>query len=252
VFPKQGGVELDIMKNSFYIAIITGIYIMVFEYRTLSGRNKKEMDFLIHYIVVKKTVIVTTILILILIISSFLKVEIINKYLQSYYIINPIQFYITYVSTLGILALFVAYSNREFWLNICIGSINYMKSIDENLKKDEIKSMKFLLLSIDSYNKYIKRCFNIKIKEIEKVYDIFVSSSSEFKDKYTDYICNSLISNKLGLLELLYKQLCIGKENGQFQFLIKIKKIELSKEISTFIIPVIAVIISLIDLIFKK
>jgi hypothetical protein len=118
----------------------------------------------------------------------------------------------------------------------------YMVSSREG---DIIKKFKYLTLTLDTYNKFLERSLNLKIKDVMRIYSIFISASAEQEVKIRESIGNALEKDELELARQLAK---LSSLQDKEQFLIREPAIlnQQFKDILTIIIPAIISVVGFI------
>jgi hypothetical protein len=114
-------------------------------------------------------------------------------------------------------------------------------------KDDEFEKANCLFSVLYSYNKYLRRRSKIEIKDIDRIYGIFLVADIKEKDQIIRSVCDSLDGDKLKLaryLSSVYK----NPESEIFAGESNVQKI---RTVGTFLAVAIPIIISLISLIVK-
>jgi hypothetical protein len=59
-------------------------------------------------------------------------------------------------------------------------------------EEDDYRKIKYLLMGLNSYNKYLRRKLGLEIKDIEKIYSKFVYAETTEKQKIIKSVCESV------------------------------------------------------------
>jgi hypothetical protein len=136
---------------------------------------------------------------------------------------------------------------REFRFYLAKG---YCVAASKN-EEGDLDRMKYLLSSLDSYDKYLRRKIKFGIKNINKIYsDIMISSDTKKKDEIIKSICQYL--GEEDRLKLATYLSTLYKLPETEQFLIKESFVQKLKTIGAFLIAAIPIVISIIQLISKS
>jgi hypothetical protein len=111
--------------------------------------------------------------------------------------------------------------------------------------KNELEEFKYLTLMLNTYNKFLERSLKLKIKDIMRIYSIFISASIEQKIKIRKSIGKALEKDELELARNLAE---LSSLQDKEQFLIREPAIlnQQFKDILTIIIPAIISIVGFI------
>jgi hypothetical protein len=112
-------------------------------------------------------------------------------------------------------------------------------------KQDNAEEFKYLILALDTYNKFLERSFKLRISDITRIYSKVMSASSEEKVMIRESIGKALEKDKLELARQLAELLNL-EDKGQF--LVKEQTIlnQGFKDVLTTIIPAIIGIVGFI------
>jgi hypothetical protein len=110
-------------------------------------------------------------------------------------------------------------------------------------EEGDLDKMKYLLSSLDSYNKYMLRKIKFGIKNIYS--DIMISSDAKNKDEIIKSIYQYLGEDRLKLATYLSTHYKVPETE---QFLIKESFVQKLKTIGTFLVAAIPIVISMIQL----
>jgi hypothetical protein len=139
----------------------------------------------------------------------------------------------TAVAILGIrLALQLARKDFNFYL-----ARAYFKVGSQ--QEDIVGKIRYLILTIDTYNKFLERNMKLKINDIRDIYSRIVSASPEEKIMIGESIGKALEKDKLELATWLRELFSSSEKEEEQKFLIKESLIlnQQSKEILTAVIP---------------
>jgi hypothetical protein len=135
---------------------------------------------------------------------------------------------------------------REFRFYLAKG---YCIAASKN-EEGDLDRMKYLLSSLDSYNKYLLRKIKFGIKNVNKIYsDIMITSDAKKKDEIIKSICQCL--GEEDRLKLATYLSTLYKLPETEQFLIKESFVQKLKTIGAFLIATIPIVISIIQLFSK-
>jgi hypothetical protein len=123
----------------------------------------------------------------------------------------------------------------------------YMVSLQQ---ESSIGKFKYLTLAFDTYNIFLERNLKLKIKDIMRIYSIFISASIEQKIKIRESIGNALEKDELELAKQLPE---LSSLPDKEQFLIREPAIlnQQFKDILTIIVPAIISIVGFIITIYQ-
>jgi hypothetical protein len=224
------------------MVIIYGLYPISYSAERLSKKN--HVNIAIEFEFTKKCLFVGIPLLIILIIVArlFTYFQINDELLRHYFIVYDFSFAVlatSILSVVGALLRIVAYTARnEFRIYLARG---YCKIAS---KKSSLGKIKYLLLSIDSYNKFLMRRTKIGIKNIDKIYSEFISTHSKDEEMLSS-ICKQLGGQELDLAIYLSQ---IYKVPDTEQFFIKETLAQKLKTVIAFLAAAIPIVISVIHL----
>jgi hypothetical protein len=116
-----------------------------------------------------------------------------------------------------------------------------------NKKWDDDK-IKYLFLSLDSYNKYLLRKINFGIKNINKIYSDIIYADAKKKDEIIKSVCESLGGDRLKLAIYLSTSYKVPDTE---QFFIKESLVQKVRAFGAFLAAAVPIVISIIQLISK-
>jgi hypothetical protein len=133
------------------------------------------------------------------------------------------------------------YAREDF--SFYLARAYYMISLQSGIGK-----FMYLTLALDTYNKFLKRNLKLKIKDITRIYSIFISASTEQKIKIRESIGNALEKDELELAKQLAE---LSSLQDKEQFLIRERAI-LNQNFKDILVTIIPAIISIVGLIFGR
>ncbi|MDQ3837549.1 MAG: hypothetical protein M3270_11555 [Thermoproteota archaeon] len=112
-------------------------------------------------------------------------------------------------------------------------------------KQDSVEKVRYLILTLDTYNKFLERNLKLKIKDIRRVYSLIISASLEQKIKIRDSIGKALEKDKLELARQLAE---ISSLPDEEEFLINERTLlnQRLNDILTVIIPALISVVGFI------
>jgi hypothetical protein len=131
-------------------------------------------------------------------------------------------------------------AKREFRLYLARGYIRISTAKQKNLDK-----IKYLFLSLDSYNKFVIRKTKFGIKNIDKIYSDIMDSDTTKNDELIKSIDERLGGQEMDLGIYLSK---IYKVTDSEQFFVKESLFQKLKVVAAFLAATIPIIISIIQL----
>jgi hypothetical protein len=138
------------------------------------------------------------------------------------------------------------YARKDF--GFYLARAYYMVSSREG---DIIKKFKYLTLTLDTYNKFLERNLKLQIKDIMRIYSIFISASIEQQIKIRESIGNAFEKDELELARQLAE---LSNLQDKEQFLIRERAIlnQQFRDILTIIIPAIISVVGFIAAILTQ
>jgi hypothetical protein len=117
-------------------------------------------------------------------------------------------------------------------------------------KEYSLEKFKYLKMALDTYNRFLERNLKLKIKDIMRIYSMFMLASTEQKFKIRDSIGEALEKDELELARQLAE---LSSLQDKEQFLIREPKIlnQGIKDILTILIPTIISIVGFVIGILK-
>lgn len=145
----------------------------------------------------------------------------------------------------GLLRIITLIARKEFWLYFARGCCTIISKSEDCTVK-----MNYLVLALDSYNKYLRRIFKFEIKDIQKIYSKLLSSKTEEKANIIESISASLEEGKLELATYLLKLSKIPETELFIRepFTQKIRK---GMTVIAVTVPIVIAITQLIQLILR-
>jgi hypothetical protein len=159
-----------------------------------------------------------------------------------------LQMIIGWISFAGFLRIITQSTRREFRFYIAKAC---SKIISE--KENEFDKMKYLLLLLDSYNKYLHRNIKMRINNIEEIYSIIYYKDSNERNQIIESICGCLESeNNIYRILKLAKYLSSIYLIPGSKFYVKESFAQRLKWIAAILATTIPIIISTLTLVAKK
>jgi hypothetical protein len=113
-------------------------------------------------------------------------------------------------------------------------------------KEGDLDKMKYLFLSLDSYNKYLLRKIKFGVKNINKIYSLIICIDSKKKDEMINSICKCLAGDRLELATYLAAHYEVPQTE---EFFSKGSFIQILKAAGAFLVAGIPIVISIIQLV---
>jgi hypothetical protein len=175
----------------------------------------------------------------------------INEYLINHYLfLYDLSFAILASSMAVVISALLRISTqiikKEFRFYLARGYCTIAsKKEDENLDK-----IKYLVSSLDSYNKYLLRRIRFGIKNINKIYsDILIYTDAKKKDEIIKSICKYLGEDRLRLAIYLST---LHKVPVTEEFFVKESLVQKLRMVGAFLAATIPIVISIIQLVSKN
>jgi hypothetical protein len=143
------------------------------------------------------------------------------------------------------LKILFALAKAEFRLYFAIGCFRISQR-----RKDEGGKMRYLIKGLNSYNKYLKRCMNLQMEDLTKIYSKISSAPQEERKKIIESLSDFLERGN-NTLEPVRYLLTISKVPEE-EFLIEQPLKQKIKEGYTLLIPVFTIIVTLITSFLAK
>ena len=246
IYPSSNYVILVTLRAAqvcYLIVIIYGLYPIAFSAERFS--KKSQTNIVIEFEFTKKCLFVgvPVLVILIIIARLFTYFQINDELLRHYFIVYDLSFAIlatSILSVIGALLRIAAYTARkEFRLYLARG---YCKIASR--KRSSLDKIKYLILSINSYNKFLLRKTKFGIKNIDKIYSDFIGTHAK-NDEILKSISEQLDGQELDLAIYLSQ---IYKVPDTEQFFIKETIVQRLKTAAAFLAAAIPIVISIIRL----
>jgi hypothetical protein len=160
---------------------------------------------------------------------------------MEYFLATPslILFFIYVLSISGLVRILILIKKKDCYIYFSKGCC---KIISE--KEDEFEKMKYLLLLLKSYNKYLQKKIKLEINDIKKLYSIILYKDKEERSQIIQSICQSLESGNLNLARYLASIYTISESD----FYVNVSIFEELKLIGATLAVVIPIIITVIDI----
>lgn len=215
----------------------------------------------IEYEFVKKILLVTLVLLI-----SILVFTILLAFIHSYFppplnrVLNPailtaprageeilplhiiyyLRFYIFIIVVGAFLKILFAVGKPEFRLYYAMGCFRLIRQIE-----NEVEKMSHVIKGLNSYNKYLKRCTNLQINDLTKIYSKISSAEQEQREKIIESISRSLEGGNKNTLEPMKYLLTMSKAQEE-EFLTVQPFRQKIKDTYTLLIPTFTIIATLI------
>jgi hypothetical protein len=161
------------------------------------------------------------------------------------HIIYYLRFYLFIIVVGAFLKILFALAKAEFRLYFAIGCFRISQR-----RKDEGGKMRYLIKGLNSYNKYLKRCMNLQMEDLTKIYSKISSAPQEERKKIIESLSDFLERGN-NTLEPVRYLLTISKVPEE-EFLIEQPLKQKIKEGYTLLIPVFTIIVTLITSFLAK
>jgi hypothetical protein len=207
-------------------------------------------EYLLNYEIVKKVIIIGTIILLVATLLSLGRFDTSNLYLTHPFIIFFLfltQFAVTMILLLEIITLLIIYRDSDP-LRISMGHIQ--SQISQTYLSDASLG-KAIISSLNFYNKYLQRTFGVNIIPMSRIYEYIMFSTLLDKIAILTQFNTQFINGKLELIRYLRQLVSTNEDSHQSGFLSKNKTRQALNEFTNMTIPILAVLISIIDLFSK-
>lgn len=161
------------------------------------------------------------------------------------HIIYYLRFYLFIIVVGAFLKILFAIAKPEFRLYFAIGCFRIIQR-----KRDEVVKMRYLIGGLNSYNKYLKRCMNLQMNDLTKIYSKISSAPKEERAKIIESLSDFLERGN-NTLEPVKYLLTISKIPEE-EFLTEQQFKQKIKEGYTLLIPVFTIIVTLITSLLPK
>jgi hypothetical protein len=120
-------------------------------------------------------------------------------------------------------------------------------------EKDDFEKIKYLLMGLNSYNKYLRRKLRLEIEEVKKIYSKFVFAEIAEKREIIKSVCESVEADDLNTTNILKlaKYLSTLSKIPETELFVETTPVQKLKLTGTILVAVIPIIISAIEL-FKS
>jgi hypothetical protein len=156
------------------------------------------------------------------------------------HIIYYLRFYIFIIVVGAFLKILFAIGKPEFRLYYAMGCFRIVRR-----KENEVEKMRYMIRGLNSYNKYLKRCTNLQISDLTKLYSTISSATQREREGIMESISSSLEGGIKNTLEPVKYLLTMSKTPGE-EFLTEQPVRERIKETYTLLIPSFTIIVTLI------
>jgi hypothetical protein len=120
-------------------------------------------------------------------------------------------------------------------------------------EKDDYEKVKYLLMGLNSYNKYLRRKLRLEIEEVKRIYSKFVFAEIAEKREIVKSVCESVETEDLNTTNILKlaKYLSTLSKIPETELFVETTPVQKLKLTGTILVAVIPIIISAIEL-FKS
>jgi hypothetical protein len=246
IYPGQNYITLVTLRAAqtcYLLVIIYGLFSIAFSVERFRKKNHANIATEFEFTKTCLFIGVTILVILIIIARLFTYFQINAELLSHYFILYDLSFAILAASIIAVIGAFlriVVYTTRkEFRLYLAKG---YCKIA---WRKSSLDKIKYLFLSIDSYNKFLLRKTKFGIKNIDKIYSDIISTDVKKNDEIIRSVGEQLDGEELDLAIRLSQ---IYKVQDTEQFFIKETIVQRLKTIAVFLAATIPIVISVVRL----
>jgi hypothetical protein len=155
------------------------------------------------------------------------------------HIIYYLRFYLFIIVVGAFLKILFALAKPEFRLYFAIGCFKIIQR-----KTDEAEKMRYLIKGLNSYNKYLKRCMNLQMNDLTKIYSKISNAPQEERKKIIESL-SDLLERGNNTLEPVRNLLTLSKAPEE-EFLTEQPLKQKIKDGYTLLIPVFTIIVTLI------
>jgi hypothetical protein len=106
-------------------------------------------------------------------------------------IVGLLQILLLFIVVAALLKIVFSVVRREFRLFFAKGCFRIIKN---EQKKNEVSQMKYFIMGLNSYNRYLRRHMKLQIANLKKIYSIVASSPIERKKEYMDGVAGAFES----------------------------------------------------------
>lgn len=233
----------------YTLVIIYGFYPIIFTAEKYI-KHKGYQDIAIEFKFVKKTLFIGIPILIILTTAdqllTYLQLDsyLLNNYLLLYDFSFAILASSIAVVIGALLRVLTQIIKSEFRLYLAKG---YCIVASEK-QEDDLYKIKYLFSSLDSYNKYLLRRMEFGIKNINKIYSDIIYADTKKKDEIIRSVCQYLAEDRLKLAIYLST---LFKVPDTEQIFIKETLMQKLRTIGAFLVAVIPIVVSIIQLIHK-
>jgi hypothetical protein len=251
VYPNSNFITLFALRAAqvcYLIIIAYALYPILFTVERLSKSNYENIAHEFEFI--KKSLFVgVPVLVIVIIIARLLTYFQINGYLVShYFILYDASFAIlaasiaTVIGSLLRIAVYTAKRELRFYL-----ARGYIRI--SSRKENYFDKIKYLFLSLGSYNKFLIRRTKFGIKNIDRIYSEMMHTDARKNDEMIESINGELAGQAMDLATYLSK---IYKVAATEQFFIKEGLVQKLKVVAAFLAAAIPIVVSIIQLYFRS
>jgi hypothetical protein len=156
------------------------------------------------------------------------------------HIIYYLRFYLFIIVVGAFLKILFAIGKSEFRLYYAMGCFRIIQR-----RENEVEKMRYMIKGLNSYNKYLKRCTNLQINDLTKIYSKISSATQRERESMIESISKSLEGGNKNTLEPV-KYLLTMSKTPEEEFLTEQPFRQKIKETYTLLIPLFTIIVTLI------
>ena len=229
----------------FVIVIIYGIHPLKFTsdryQKMVNGNIAIEFDLIKKMFLIGMPALISLTIINFVITSLGMSVILQEQYLYLYDLLFAILIF-SMAITMGSALRFTTYlAKKEFRFYLAKGYCLIARNND-----DELDKIKYLLLSLDSYNKYLIRKTNYGINKIDLIYSKILLTNSSHRNDFISSLDDCMDNDKLCIIALLKSY----SESKNEHFFIKEKLIQKLQSIGALLSVSVPILISVIQLVY--
>ncbi len=232
----------------YIVVIVYGVYPLIFTAEKYIKRQGYQ-NVVTEFEFIKKILFIgIPIMIILTATDRFFTYLQMNDYLISHYLLLYDFSFAVLASSIAVvvsalLRVATQVTKRQFRFYLARG----YSIVAANKELDDDK-VKYLFLSLDSYNKYLLRKINFGIKNINKIYSDIIYADAKKKDEIIKSVCESLDGDRLNLAIYLSKSYKVPDTE---QFFIKESLAQKVRAFGAFLAAAVPIVISIIQLISK-
>jgi hypothetical protein len=228
---------LQSASASYAIIIAYGLYPIILSTEKYTKRRNENI--VVEFEFIKKLVFTAMPILIVLVLADRFQV-------LSYYSLLYDFFLAIFASSIAVvvgamLRIATQVIKKEYRLYLAKGYCMIASTKEKDLDK-----MKYLFLSLDSYNKYLLRNIKSGIRNINKIYSLIICKN---EDEMINSICKYLAGDRLGLARYLVSLYEVPPIQ---EFFIKESFVQKLKTAGAFLVAAIPIVIAIIQLFIGK